>query len=145
MQAKPGPFWSQSRTKSLLDSNRIHCNPFLVTLAFVETPLFSRQIADCVEDEDYRAFQNSLLKNPEQGDLIVGCRGLRKARMALPGRGKSGGARVIYLYLPEDRLIYFFLLFKKSDTANLTKSQRNQLGVLADQIKSSHAQKRQHP
>ena len=115
-----------------------------MTLAFVETPIFSRQIADCIEDEDYRAFQNGLLKEPEQGDLLVGCRGLRKARMALTGRGKSSGARVIYLHLPQDHIIYLFLLFKKSDTENLSKSQRNQLGILAEQIKSSYAQNRQN-
>lgn len=69
-----------------------------------------------------RAFQNDLLRNPEQGDLLVGCRGLRKTRMALPARGKGGGARVIYLYLPDDHVLYLFLLFKKSDTANLSKA-----------------------
>jgi hypothetical protein len=89
--------------------------------------------------------KDELLKDPSQGDFLVGCRGIRKIRMALPGRGKSGGARVIYLYLPEDHILYLFLLFKKSDTPNLTKSQRNQLGVLADQIKLSYAQKRQNP
>lgn len=111
-------------------------------LAFIETPLFTRQLAECVDDEDFRAFQNELLRNPEQGDLLVGCRGLRKIRMALPGRGKSGGARVIYLYLPDEHVLYLFLLFKKSDTTNLSQSQRNQLGTLADQIKSSYEQKR---
>ena len=116
-----------------------------MVLLFVETPLFSRQLAECVDDEDFRAFQNELLRNPELGDLIVGCRGLRKVRMALQGRGKSGGARVIYLYLPDAHILYLFLLFKKSDTANLSQSQRNQLGTLADQIKSSYAQKRQNP
>jgi hypothetical protein len=85
---------------------------FFVTLTFVETPIFSNQLCECVEDEDFRAFQNELMKNPNQGDLLVGCRGLRKTRMALPGRGKSGGARVIYLYLPEDHILYLFLLFK---------------------------------
>ncbi len=116
-----------------------------MVLLFVETPLFSRQLTECVDDEDFRAFQNELLRNPELGDLIVGCRGLRKVRMALPGRGKSGGARVIYLYLPDAHILYLFLLFKKSDTTNLSQSQRNQLGSLADQIKSSYAQKRQNP
>ncbi len=113
-------------------------------LTFIETPVFSRQLAECVDDEDFRALQNELLRNPEQGDLLVGCRGLRETRMALPGRGKSGGARVIYLYLTDDHVLYFFLLFKKSDTPNLTKSQRNQLGALAEQIKSSYAQKKQN-
>ncbi|MES2438753.1 MAG: type II toxin-antitoxin system RelE/ParE family toxin [Verrucomicrobiota bacterium] len=65
--------------------------------------------------------------------------------MAFVGTGKSGGARVIYLYLPEDHVLYLFLLFNKSDAANLSKSQRNQLGILAEQIKSSYAQKRQNP
>jgi len=62
-----------------------------------------------------------------------------------PGGAGAGRARVIYLYLPEDHVIYLFLLFKKSDTANLSKSQRNQLGLLAEQLKSSYAQKRQNP
>ncbi len=76
---------------------------------------------------------------------MVGCHGLRKVRMALTGRGKSGGARVIYLYLPEDHIIYLFLLFRKSDTSNLSKSQRNQLGVIAEEIKAAYACKRQNP
>jgi len=118
--------------------------PFSVTLTVVETPLFSRQLFEFVEDEEFRAFQNELLIDPELGDLLVGCRGLRKTRMALAGRGKSGGARVIYLYLPEDHILYLFLLFKKSATANLSKSQRNQLGLLAEKIKASYAKKRQN-
>ena len=98
-----------------------------------------------MEDEDYRAFQRELLREPELGDLLVGCHGLRKVRMALGGRGKSGGARVIYLHLPEHHIIYFFLLFRKSDTANLSKSQRNQLGAIAEQIKALYARKKQNP
>lgn len=113
--------------------------------AFVETPLFTRQLVGCVSDEDYRAFQRELLADPERGDLLVGCRGLRKVRMALGDRSKSGGARVIYLQLPQDHILYLFLLFKKSDQANLSKAQPNQLGLLADQIKSEYAQKRNHP
>ncbi len=118
---------------------------FGVTLTFVETPHFSRQLEDCVDDADYRSFQRELLQDPERGDLIVGCRGLRKIRMAFARRGKSGGARVIYLYLPEDHVLYLFLLFRKSDTGNLSKSQRNQLGTLAEKIKSDYAEKRRHP
>ena len=54
--------------------------------------------------------------------------------MALGGRGKSGGARVTYLYLPEHHILYLFLLFKKTDQANLSKSQRNQLGLLSEYL-----------
>ncbi|MCX6872962.1 MAG: type II toxin-antitoxin system RelE/ParE family toxin [Verrucomicrobia bacterium] len=116
-----------------------------MTLTFVETPLFTRQLAECVEDGDYLALQQERLTDPERGDLLVGCHGLRKTRMALGGRGKSGGARVIYLYLPENHLLYFFLLFKKSDTANLSASQRNHLGIIAEQIKATYAENRKNP
>jgi hypothetical protein len=35
--------------------------------------------------------------HPDAGDVIPRMGGLRKIRLALPGRGKRGGARVLYL------------------------------------------------
>lgn len=127
------------------DTHGVQSILVFVSLTFVETPLFTRQIVEFVSDEDYRAFQRELLADPDRGDLLVGCHGLRKARMALGGHGKSGGARVIYLHLPEHHIFYLFLLFKKSDRANLSKAQRNRLGLLADQIKASYARKKTAP
>jgi hypothetical protein len=63
---------------------------FPVTLTYVETPVFFRQLAECVEDDDYRTFRNELLEEPERDGLLVGSGGLRKARMALARRGKHG-------------------------------------------------------
>ena len=137
----PGDEWRESK----FDTIAVQCIMLPVTFTFVETPHFTRQITDCVSDDDYWAFQQELLADPERGDLLAGCHGLRKVRMALGSHGKSGGARVIYLHLPEDHVLYLFLLFKKSDQANLSKSQRNQLGLLADQIKSAYARKRKNP
>lgn len=39
-----------------------------------------------------------LAYNPRSGDLMQGTGGLRKVRWRLEGRGKRGGARVIYFY-----------------------------------------------
>jgi hypothetical protein len=64
-------------------------------LTFVESRAFTQRIRALVDDEAYRAFQNELQSNPEKGDLVRGAGGIRKARMRLPGRGKSSGARVI--------------------------------------------------
>jgi hypothetical protein len=41
-------------------------------------------------------------------------------RVALRGRGKSGGARVIYYYRPERRRIYLLFACGKSEAANLS-------------------------
>jgi hypothetical protein len=69
-------------------------------MEFVETELFTRQLVQIgIDDKTYRAFQCELVSNPMKGDLIKNSGGLRKVRMRLPQTGKSGGARVWYLWL----------------------------------------------
>jgi hypothetical protein len=89
-------------------------------LTFVETATFTRLVHEVVSDDDYAEFQRELARHPEQGDLLEGCGGVRKVRMAARGKGKSGGARVIYLYLRHRQRIYLLYLFTKGDAANLS-------------------------
>lgn len=63
-------------------------------MVFLETPVFTRQIKDLVDDEEYRLLQARLIANPDAGDFIPRSGGLRKVRMGVAGRGKRGGARV---------------------------------------------------
>ena len=63
----------------------------------MEVPEFTRDLHRIASDEELRTLQLELLRNPTKGDVMQGNGGLRKVRMKLPGRGKSGGARVIYL------------------------------------------------
>ena len=39
--------------------------------------------------------------------------------MKLPGRGKSAGARVIYLWLPEARRFVLFMLYTKAKQVDI--------------------------
>lgn len=66
----------------------------------VELEAFTRELLRVADEEVLREFQLALAARPEAGDLIRHSGGLRKARMKLSGRGKSGGARVIDLWLP---------------------------------------------
>ena len=65
---------------------------------FVELPAFAKYRADYLDDEGFRGLQQSLLKNPEAGDVIEGTGGLRKLRHGdqRRGKGKRGGLRVIF-------------------------------------------------
>jgi len=63
----------------------------------IETSTFTRRITALLCDEEYGAFQSRIAANPELGALIKGGGGIRKVRVAVGSRGKSGGARVIYL------------------------------------------------
>jgi len=58
---------------------------------FIETKLFSRLADDYLSEDEHRALQQSLIANPEAGELIRGSGGLRKLRWRGSGRGKRGG------------------------------------------------------
>ena len=63
--------------------------------------------------------------NPEAGDIIPETGGVRKLRWALEGRGKRGGARVIYYYHSERLPVVMLDMYAKNVKANLTKAERN--------------------
>lgn len=68
-----------------------------------------------------------LARRPKAGRIIQGTGGLRKVRFARPGKGKSGGARVIYYYHDDTKPILLLLIYAKSDQDNLTDAQKSQL------------------
>ena len=101
-------------------------------MIFVELTPFVAFRKEYWTDEDLRAMQNILLVAPDAGDLIRGSGGLRKLRWSAQGRGKRGGARVIYYWhVPGDR-IYLIYGYVKSKSEDLTA---HQLKVLRELMK----------
>jgi hypothetical protein len=80
-----------------------------------------------MSDGEYSAFQRELLSEPVKDNVLQATGGLRKIRMAAKGKGKRGGARVIYYYF--DRYKYFYLLsvYAKNDVSDLTTTPKKQL------------------
>ena len=101
-------------------------------MELIETPVFTRQVTTALTDESYRALQFMLVLRPDAGLLIPGAGGLRKLRWVLPGRGKRGGARVIYYWKPTDRL-YLLFMYPKNATADLTSEQLTALRRLVNE------------
>lgn len=104
-------------------------------LEFVEHPRFTAIVTALVEDEDYRRFQTELIENPERGDVIQGTGGFRKGRMRLSGVGKSGGARVIYLYFSQHNIVFLATVYRKSKRETLTKDEKHSLKRIAQSLK----------
>ena len=87
-------------------------------------------------DEDLRKLQNFLLVTPDAGDVMPGGSGLRKLRWMVQGRGKRGGARVIYFrHVPGER-IYLIYAYLKTNRADLTREQIKVLAQLMKDIKN---------
>ena len=78
-------------------------------------------------DDDLARLQKELNENPEKGDVIPGAGGARKVRMGIGGRGKRGGARVIYYVRVSRDIIWFLEIFAKNEKADLTKIERETL------------------
>ena len=103
-------------------------------MVFVELTPFVAFREEYWTDEDLRAVQNFLLVAPDAGDLIKGGSGLRKLRWSAQGRGKRGGARVIYYWhTPKDH-IYLIYGYVKSKTEDLTAEQIKVLRQLMKEI-----------
>lgn len=94
---------------------------------FVETSIFTRQIQALVDDEVYRILQLQLCLDPKAGAVIRDSGGLRKVRIAARGKGKRGGARVIYFHLEVRNQIAMLLAYGKDEQDDLSAEQRAML------------------
>jgi hypothetical protein len=77
----------------------------------------------------------------ELGDVIPGTGGLRKVRVGTGKRGKSGGARVIYIYGGEHMPIYLIAICSRSETSDLIPSEKKQMTALVSALKKEHGRK----
>ena len=62
-------------------------------LIFLESPSFSKRADQHLGEVGREALFAALLEDPEAGAVVADTDGARKIRVALPGRGKSGGAK----------------------------------------------------
>jgi hypothetical protein len=91
----------------------------MAMLTFVETRLFSRLADEYLGNEGLLALQVYLQQQPDAGDMVRGSGGVRKVRWALPGRGKSGGLRVIYYLRLRKGQIWLLTLYPKVVTDSI--------------------------
>ena len=92
--------------------------------------------AKVLSEEEMTAALETIARNPLGGDVIPGTGGVRKLRVAASGRGKRGGARVIYFYFDDRNPIYLLYAYAKNRESNLSAAQRNALGKVVAMIKS---------
>ncbi len=67
----------------------------------ISLPGYESQVSDLMDEEQRTAMEFFIACGPEDHPLIVGSGGFRKARWALPGRGKSAGVRVVYFFIAQ--------------------------------------------
>ncbi len=110
-----------------------------MTLLFIETRVFTRLLARLGLEEGLQHLQQEILSNPDAGDPDPGTGGLRKIRIPDKGRGKGkrGGARVHYLWLPHVSTVYLVFVYSKDEDDTLEPEQKKQLREAVAQIKEA--------
>lgn len=111
---------------------------FIGMQTIVELPEFLRKAQDLFLDEEKASLINYLAAHPQSGDLMQGTGGIRKLRWAAQGKGKSGGARVIYYYHNETMPLFLLTVFGKGEKANLSKSESNDLSRFTDILRKQY-------
>lgn len=105
-----------------------------MTLLFVETTRFTERIQEFGAERNLWDLEDLMCQNPELGNIVQGTGGFRKARMSLPGRGKRGACRVIYLHVKSAHRIYFVYLYPKNEEVNLSAVQKRILKQISRTI-----------
>lgn len=103
-------------------------------IEFVETSIFTRQIKELATDDELKDLQTELIAQPDKGDIIKGTGGLRKVRMAVGNKGKSGSIRVLYVLALADK-IYLVLAYPKSVKESLTTEEKAKLKQIVQSLK----------
>ena len=106
---------------------------------FVESPIFDNNRQKYLNDGEYLYLQNDLLANPKVGAVIQGTGGLRKVRVAARGKGKRGGARVIYYYFDNFKRFYLLTIYAKNEVTDLSTGERQQLKIFMEAWKNEQA------
>lgn len=104
---------------------------------FVEMTEFTEWVSEYLPDEAYARLQQELMDNPNKGTPIPGCGGLRKVRTTDPkrGKGKRGGARVIYLYVADVKWFYLIDIYDKDEKVDLSTTEKKKLTRLIIELK----------
>src|SRR5437667_424633 len=98
-----------------------------MNLAFVEIPSFTDVVEEYFRtDEHYLKLQAALIRNPLAGAVIPRAGGIRKVRWPDPrrGKGRRGGLRVIYLYVPDVNVVLFLDVYDKDESDDLSLAEK---------------------
>jgi len=98
-------------------------------------PKFKAEAKELLGTDGIEAVAVYLIDHPDAGDVIPGAGGARKLRWPAKGRGKRGGARIIYVYVLIAARVYLLRCYAKSIKTDLTAGEKKELRQIAAHLK----------
>ncbi len=87
---------------------------------FTETERFARRAEKLLGGQMVSELQLYLCRHADDGVIIPASNGIRKLRWAASGRGKRGGARVIYYFANAAGRVFLLDIYAKNERENLS-------------------------
>jgi mRNA-degrading endonuclease RelE of RelBE toxin-antitoxin system len=119
--------------------------PAQLCIFFVEVASFTEDWADLrLGDDELRASEDEIARNPTRAPVVPGGGGARKLRRPDPlsGKGKSGGYRVLYAFLPVQGTVLFIAAWPKSEREDLERDDYKAIGKIITRIQTHRDQER---
>lgn len=109
-------------------------------ITVVELPGFAKAAGGILTPDEIDGLTLYLANNPDDGDVIQGTGGLRKVRWAAKGKGKRGGARVIYYFRDLNMPLYLLTVYGKGEKITLSAAEKRRAKATVEEIVDTHWQ-----
>jgi mRNA-degrading endonuclease RelE of RelBE toxin-antitoxin system len=106
-----------------------------MSAAIAYTSVYEKRVGEILRAQERNAMELYVAGNPEIHPIVRGTGGVRKARWGRQGKGKRGGARVIYFYRSAADVVYFLDIYGKAVKEDLTPADKQQLKELVNRLK----------
>ncbi len=104
-------------------------------ITVLQLPKFKAEATGLIGTKGIDALAIYLSDHPDAGDVIPGAGGARKLRWAAKGRGKRGGARIIYVYVVIAERVYLLRCYSKNVKTDLTVDEKKELRQITAHLK----------
>ena len=104
-------------------------------IRIIYTSVYLRSIKELPLNSKIEEAEREIAERPLKFPVISGTGGARKARVAIGNRGKSGGGRIIFVYVQDNSDIYLLDAYAKNRQENLSTQDKKTLRVLIDKLR----------
>jgi hypothetical protein len=103
----------------------------------IASPHYERRSTKLLSPEERAIAEAGIIARPEAWPIISATGGARKARIAVGGRGKRGGGRLIYFFSATPAAIALLDVYAKNEKEDLTHADKIAIRAAIQQIRKA--------